>query len=96
MNQFIPDLRDDRAMQALKKLTIYSVSIIVIPLVSMFFLKRYLFEWLLGYSNSDSLLYAAIIAVVMVHVVLVLFIYVAWTEEETPKFCPMDVSEKQD
>lgn len=34
----------------------------------------------LGYSSNDSYFYAAILAVVAVHVVLALFVYVAWNE----------------
>lgn len=33
-----------------------------------------------GMSNRDSYFYAAIVAVVAVHVVLALFVYVAWNE----------------
>lgn len=36
-------------------------------------------------SSSDSYFYAAIIAVLAVHVVLALFVYVAWNEGTTPK-----------
>uniref|UniRef100_A0A8C6W3L1 Vacuolar ATPase assembly integral membrane protein VMA21 n=1 Tax=Nannospalax galili TaxID=1026970 RepID=A0A8C6W3L1_NANGA len=34
----------------------------------------------LGLSNRDNYFYAAIVAVVLVHVVLALFVYVAWNE----------------
>ncbi|XP_054025642.1 vacuolar ATPase assembly integral membrane protein VMA21 isoform X2 [Dryobates pubescens] len=34
----------------------------------------------LGMSDRDSYFYAAIVAVVTVHVVLALFVYVAWNE----------------
>uniref|UniRef100_A0A8C6RUM8 Vacuolar ATPase assembly integral membrane protein VMA21 n=1 Tax=Nannospalax galili TaxID=1026970 RepID=A0A8C6RUM8_NANGA len=34
----------------------------------------------LGMSNRDSYFYATIVAVVAVHVVLALFVYVAWNE----------------
>jgi hypothetical protein len=33
-----------------------------------------------GYSSNDSYFYAAIVAVIAVHVVLALFVYVAWNE----------------
>lgn len=44
------------------------------------------------YSHSDSLLYAAIIAVILVNVILGIFVYVAYTEDDTPK----KVTEKRD
>lgn len=38
------------------------------------------FKGVLGYSSNDSFFYAAIVAVVAVHVILALFVYVAWNE----------------
>ncbi|EPY72939.1 hypothetical protein CB1_062282001 [Camelus ferus] len=39
-----------------------------------------LLERAFGMSSRDSYFYAAIVAVVAVHVVLALFVYVAWNE----------------
>ncbi|OWK60630.1 Vacuolar ATPase assembly integral membrane protein vma21 [Lonchura striata] len=40
----------------------------------------FVFSGSLGMSDRDSYFYAAIVAVVTVHVVLALFVYVAWNE----------------
>ncbi|KFP60420.1 Vacuolar ATPase assembly integral membrane protein VMA21, partial [Phoenicopterus ruber ruber] len=40
----------------------------------------FIFSGTLGMSDRDSYFYAAIVAVVTVHVVLALFVYVAWNE----------------
>lgn len=44
MDQFIPNLRDETVQTAVKNLLTYSLTIIVIPLGSMFFLKKFFFE----------------------------------------------------
>ncbi|KHN81248.1 Vacuolar ATPase assembly integral membrane protein VMA21 [Toxocara canis] len=85
MDQFVPNLRDESVQTAVKNLLIYSLTIISVPLGSMFFLKKYLFEVILGYNNQDSILYSAIIAVVLVHVVLALFVYAAYKDDGKKK-----------
>ncbi|KAK6743860.1 hypothetical protein RB195_010889 [Necator americanus] len=72
MDELIPNLRDERVQGAVKSLLVYSIVILLVPLGSMFFLKRYLFEELFGYSPNDSLTYSAVIAVILVHVVLLM------------------------
>lgn len=44
MEELIPNLRDERVQGAVKSLLIYSLTIIAVPLGSMFFVKYYLFE----------------------------------------------------
>uniref|UniRef100_A0A8R1Y895 MYND-type domain-containing protein n=1 Tax=Onchocerca volvulus TaxID=6282 RepID=A0A8R1Y895_ONCVO len=44
MDQFIPNLRDETVQTAVKNLITYSLTIIVVPLGSMFFLKKFFFE----------------------------------------------------
>ncbi|XP_054372335.1 vacuolar ATPase assembly integral membrane protein VMA21 [Molothrus ater] len=53
---------------------------ITLPVGLYFSSKAYVFEGSLGMSDRDSYFYAAIVAVVTVHVVLALFVYVAWNE----------------
>jgi len=84
MTEFIPNFRDRQVSSAIKKLVIFSLSIIGLPLSSMFLTKRYLFEGYFGYSSQDSITYAAVVAVVLVHLVLATFVYVAWNETDQP------------
>ncbi|EHB11146.1 Vacuolar ATPase assembly integral membrane protein VMA21 [Heterocephalus glaber] len=53
---------------------------ITVPIGLYFTTKSYIFEGALGMSTRDSYFYAAIVAVVAVHVVLAVFVYVAWNE----------------
>ncbi|KAG9478429.1 hypothetical protein GDO78_013446 [Eleutherodactylus coqui] len=50
--------------------------------ISLFFslTQCFLFLGVYGMSNKDSYFYAAIVAVIAVHVVLAMFVYVAWNE----------------
>uniref|UniRef100_A0A914WSJ1 Vacuolar ATPase assembly integral membrane protein VMA21 homolog n=1 Tax=Plectus sambesii TaxID=2011161 RepID=A0A914WSJ1_9BILA len=96
MEELIPNFRDRETQTAVKRLVIYSLVIIVVPLLSMFLLKLFLFEGIFGYSSQDSILYAAIIAVVIVHIVLGFFVYAAWKEEITPRTAAEEKEEKID
>jgi len=79
----------------LKRLLLCTLTIVGLPLVLLFIVKKPIFENLFHYSSEDSYLYAAIVAVVLVHVVLALFVYTAWTESALPP--PLvAASEKQD
>ncbi|XP_026851604.1 vacuolar ATPase assembly integral membrane protein vma21 [Electrophorus electricus] len=71
---------DGSLLSVLKTLLLYTILMITLPLGLYFTSKAYLFEASLGYSSNDSYFYAAIVAVVTVHVVLALFVYAAWNE----------------
>ncbi|KAB5522752.1 hypothetical protein PHYPO_G00163040 [Pangasianodon hypophthalmus] len=71
---------DGSLLAVLKTLLFFTILMITLPIGLYFTSKKYLFEGSLGYSSNDSYFYAAILAVVAVHVVLALFVYVAWNE----------------
>uniref|UniRef100_A0A0N5AF20 Vacuolar ATPase assembly integral membrane protein vma21 n=1 Tax=Syphacia muris TaxID=451379 RepID=A0A0N5AF20_9BILA len=85
MDQFIPNFRDRAVQSAVWHLVIYSLTILAVPLGSMFLLKKYFFENFLGYNNQSSIFYSAIVAVILVHFVLVLFVYTAYKEDNYTK-----------
>ncbi|KAM5196303.1 vacuolar ATPase assembly integral membrane protein VMA21 isoform 3-T3 [Hipposideros larvatus] len=64
----------------LKTLLFFTALMITVPIGLYFTTKSYVFEGAFGMSTRDSYFYAAIVAVVAVHVVLALFVYVAWNE----------------
>lgn len=47
----------------------------------LFFFRLYVFEGFFQFSQENSVVPSALTAVVMVHVVLGLFVYAAYTEE---------------
>lgn len=76
---------DGSLVSALKTLLFFTVLMVTVPIGLYFASKAYLFEGSLQMSNTDSYFYAAIVAVLAVHVVLALFVYVAWTEGSSQK-----------
>ncbi|KAE9554578.1 hypothetical protein FO519_002217 [Halicephalobus sp. NKZ332] len=85
MEDIIPVFKDKNVHDAIKNLLAYSVVILLIPLGSMFILKLYVFEGILGYSSTDSTTYSAVIAVILVHVVLVLWLIAAFKDGKPKK-----------
>ncbi|KAM4695698.1 vacuolar ATPase assembly integral membrane protein VMA21 [Rhinophrynus dorsalis] len=77
-----PDFRPNEGslLSTLKTLLFFTVLMIMLPIGLYFCSKVYVFEGSYGMSNRDSYFYAAIVAVVAVHVVLAMFVYVAWNE----------------
>jgi len=70
--------------QMFRRLTFYSLLVIFLPLASYFFSKVIVFEGLMGMTSSNSYFYAAIIVIIAVHIVLAIFIYVAFMEGAKP------------
>ncbi|XP_076878759.1 vacuolar ATPase assembly integral membrane protein vma21-like [Brachyhypopomus gauderio] len=81
-SETVPDFRgnDGSMVSALKTLLFFTILMVTVPIGLYFASKTYIFEGSLQMSNTDSYFYAAIVAVLAVHVVLALFVYVAWTE----------------
>ena len=50
------------------------------------FIILFLSSGYLAMSSANSYFYAAIVAVVAVHAVLALFVYVAWNESQKPSY----------
>uniref|UniRef100_A0A8D3BJY9 Vacuolar ATPase assembly integral membrane protein VMA21 n=1 Tax=Scophthalmus maximus TaxID=52904 RepID=A0A8D3BJY9_SCOMX len=75
-----PRSNENSMVSALKTLLFFTIMMVTLPIGLYFASKAYIFEG----KCSDSYFYAAIVAVLAVHVVLALFVYVAWNEG-TPK-----------
>ncbi|XP_063046371.1 vacuolar ATPase assembly integral membrane protein vma21 [Engraulis encrasicolus] len=80
--QMAPDFRGNESslVSALKTLLFFTLLMITLPIGLYFASKSLIFEASFQMSSSDSYFYAAIVAVLAVHVVLALFVYVAWNE----------------
>ncbi|KAM9537706.1 LOW QUALITY PROTEIN: vacuolar ATPase assembly integral membrane protein VMA21 [Guaruba guarouba] len=78
----VPDFRQNEGSltSTLRTLLFFTALMITLPVGLYFSSKAYIFEGTLGMSDRDSYFYAAIVAVIAVHVVLALFVYVAWNE----------------
>jgi len=67
-----------------KTMLIFTIMMVVLPIFSYFASKAFIFEGLMGTTGTNSYFYAAIVAIAVVHVILGMFVYVAWTEESRP------------
>ncbi|XP_062392504.1 vacuolar ATPase assembly integral membrane protein vma21 [Sardina pilchardus] len=83
--QTTTDVRGNEAslLAVLKTLLFFTIMMITLPIGLYFATKAWVFQGSLGYSSNDSFFYAAIVAVVAVHVILGFFVYVAWNEGST-------------
>ncbi|CAD5220651.1 unnamed protein product [Bursaphelenchus xylophilus] len=85
MGDVVQHFRDPNVQSAVKNLMIYSLTILAVPLGSMFFLKRFLFEGVIGYDSSTSMTYSAVVAVILVHVVLIFWLITACADDRPKK-----------
>nr|XP_015834455.1 PREDICTED: vacuolar ATPase assembly integral membrane protein VMA21 homolog [Tribolium castaneum] len=68
-----------------KTVFVYSALIIFAPITTFFGMKFFVFEGLIGTGNLASNVWSAILAVVVLHIALGLFVYKAYFESGTAK-----------
>lgn len=73
----------DRTTKVLLNLLFYTVLMVTMP-VTMYFVSNRFFINTFNMKSSDSYIYAAAVAVVTVHIILALFVYKAYKEEDVP------------
>ncbi|CAG5056034.1 unnamed protein product [Parnassius apollo] len=77
------ELPDFQVFQTVIK---YCLFIIIVPVLSFFFVKSLVFDGVLRLEPVTSSVYSAIVAVVVLHVTLGMYIYRAYNEaEKAPK-----------
>jgi len=64
-----------------RKMLFFTLLMAIAPLASFFIAKDYVFEGLFKVSSRNSYTYSAIVAVIVVHIVLIAFLFVAFREE---------------
>ncbi|ESO01748.1 hypothetical protein HELRODRAFT_81245 [Helobdella robusta] len=64
-----------------KKILWLSALMIFLPLCLYFTSKNVVFEAIMGMTSSNSYFYAAIVAILSAHVVLIIFIFIALSDE---------------
>lgn len=86
-NQFsFQDLPDFQVFQTVVK---YCLFIIIVPVTSFFLVKSLIFDALLRLEPMNSSVYSAVVAVIVLHVSLALYIYRAYHEAEKPPTKPV-------
>ena len=77
-----------------RKMLFFVILMAAAPLASFFIAKDYVFEGLFHISTRYSYTYSAIVAVIVVHIVLITFLFVAFREEIPSKKKPTDTTKE--
>ncbi|XP_015608785.1 vacuolar ATPase assembly integral membrane protein VMA21 homolog [Cephus cinctus] len=72
------ELKELPELQVFKTVLCHSIVIIAFPAISFFLSKVFVFDGLLGINSVPSNIYAAAVAVVVLHIALGAFIYRAY------------------
>lgn len=71
---------DKRIGQVFGTMLIFTAMMVIAPISTYFVSKSYLFEGYLSYTKDESYIYSAISAVLVIHVILGAYIYIAWKD----------------
>jgi len=64
-----------------RKMLFFTIMMTVAPLTSFFISKDYIFEGIFNMASSTSYIYSAFVAVLVVHIILFAFLYVAFRDD---------------
>lgn len=77
---------NDRAIWTVfRKMLFFTLLMTLAPIASFFISKGYFFDILFDAQQYNTNIYAAVVAVLVVHVVLIAFLYVAFRDDRTSK-----------
>ena len=76
---------DNAIWNVFRKMLFFTVMLTVAPLTSFFVSKYYVFEGIFSMTNSNSYIYSASVAVIVVHIILIAFLYVAFRDDQSGK-----------
>lgn len=77
-----------------RKMLFFTIMMTVAPLTSFFISKNLIFEGVLNMSDNSSYIYAAGVAVFIVHVILFAFVYVAFRDDSSSKKTKIDLAKQ--
>jgi len=77
-----------------RKMLFFTIMMTVAPLTSFFISKNLIFEGVLNMSDNSSYIYAAGVAVFIVHVILFAFVYVAFRDDSSSKKTMIDLAKQ--
>jgi hypothetical protein len=85
------DAKDTAIWIVFRKMLFFTVMLTIAPLTSFFISKYYVFETIFSMTNNNSYIYAAFVAVVVVHIILIAFLYVAFRDDQPGKKTKTDL-----
>ena len=68
-----------------RKMLFFTVMMTVAPLTSFYISKAFIFEGMFGMDDNKSYIYSAAVAVIIVHIILFAFLYVAFRDDRSGK-----------
>jgi NADH:ubiquinone oxidoreductase subunit 5 (subunit L)/multisubunit Na+/H+ antiporter MnhA subunit len=74
-----------------RKMLFFTVMMTIAPLSLFFISKNYIFEGIFNMENSSSYIYSAVVAVIVVHIILFAFVYVAFRDDRSTKKTKIDL-----
>ncbi|CAF0812000.1 unnamed protein product [Adineta ricciae] len=77
--------KDSAIWNVFRKMLLFTVMLTVAPLTSFFVSKYYVFEGIFSMTSSTSYIYSASVAVIVVHIILIAFLYVAFRDDQSGK-----------
>lgn len=73
----LQEQQTNEVQRVIRKLVKYTLLMFCLPITTYFASKIFLLEGFLQMSSQDSYFYAAILAIIVVHIILVLFVIAA-------------------
>lgn len=77
-----------------RKMLFFTIMMTVAPLTSFYISKAFIFEGLFRMADSNSYIYSAGVAVVIVHIILIAFLYVAFRDDRPDKKSRADLAKE--
>ena len=74
------DVNESAVWIVFRKMLFFTLLMTIAPLASFFIAKDYVFEGIFNIPSRNSYTYSAIVAVIVVHIVLITFLFVAFRE----------------
>jgi len=86
------EIANDKAIWVVfRKMLFFTIMMTIAPLTSFYVSKDYVFEGIFHMENTSSYIYSAFIAVVVVHIILFAFLYVAFRDDRPGKKTKADL-----
>ncbi|CAF0779821.1 unnamed protein product [Brachionus calyciflorus] len=71
---------DKRVGQVFRTMLFFTSLMVIAPISTYFGTKKYVFEKYFSVNSDESYIYSVIACVVMIHIILGAFIYIAWKD----------------
>ena len=91
MHQQEEKAKDTAIWKVFRKMLFFTVMMTVAPIASFFISKAYIFDGLLRMSEQSTYMYSAGVAVLVVHLILFAFIFVAFRDDKSGKKTAVDI-----